>query len=255
MKKNMLVFDTTNLTAPDSDGRPAVRVEEVEVVPSGDGVTDSVIVKLTGANTEANNRITELEARLKVAEAERDAMRDAINRTKSNVLAAIIRGALEKAEKAKAELTEVRGVCVEIGEDREREYQKCKAAEAQLAEAQERIKTLEAANASWKHYHDAGSAAYERATAAEARAEAAESLLEGVKESNQIWKKQYREAEAEVGRLRELVEELRESLEYALRSTGCDGDLCTEDWHEDARRTLANLAALSPAEGGKGVEG
>jgi hypothetical protein len=39
MKKNMLVFDTTNLTAPDSDGRPAVRVEEVEV-----GVNVRVIV-------------------------------------------------------------------------------------------------------------------------------------------------------------------------------------------------------------------
>jgi hypothetical protein len=69
MKKNMLVFDTSNFTAPDSDGRPAVRVEEVEVVPSGDGVTDSIIVKLTGANTEANNRIAELEGQLKMADA------------------------------------------------------------------------------------------------------------------------------------------------------------------------------------------
>lgn len=46
--------------------------------------------------------------------------------------------------------------------------------ESWLKVAEERIKTLEAANASWKRYHDAGSAAHERAEKAEARAEAAE---------------------------------------------------------------------------------
>lgn len=39
-----------------------------------------------------------------------------------------------------------------------------------LQQAEGRIKTLEAANASWKRYHDAGSAAYERAEKAEADA-------------------------------------------------------------------------------------
>jgi len=33
--------------------------------------------------------------------------------------------------------------------------------------------------------------------------------------------------------------ELLEALEFALQQTGCDGDLCTEDWHEEARKAIA----------------
>lgn len=33
--------------------------------------------------------------------------------------------------------------------------------------------------------------------------------------------------------------ELLEALEKALRESGCDGDLCMHDWHDDARAALA----------------
>jgi len=33
--------------------------------------------------------------------------------------------------------------------------------------------------------------------------------------------------------------DLLEALEFALAQTGCDGDLCTEGWHEEARKAIA----------------
>lgn len=35
------------------------------------------------------------------------------------------------------------------------------------------------------------------------------------------------------------IEDLLDALEFALQQTGCDGDLCTEDWHEEARKAIA----------------
>ena len=41
----------------------------------------------------------------------------------------------------------------------------------------------------------------------------------------------------------ERVDDLLGSLEYALRQTGCNGDLCVEDWHEDARKVIGTATA------------
>lgn len=32
--------------------------------------------------------------------------------------------------------------------------------------------------------------------------------------------------------------ELLEALEHALRESGCDGDLCSHNWHDTARRAI-----------------
>lgn len=40
--------------------------------------------------------------------------------------------------------------------------------------------------------------------------------------------------------------ELLAALEKALRDSGCDGDLCTRQWHEDARAAIAKATGGTP---------
>lgn len=41
------------------------------------------------------------------------------------------------------------------------------------------------------------------------------------------------------GRLITAAPDLLNALERALRDSGCDGDLCMHEWHEDARKAIS----------------
>src|SRR5215475_3062133 len=66
------------------------------------------------AAEECNKQKAEFEAQLAEARQERDAFRDAINRTNSNILAAVVRGTVRRAEKAEADAATLRELLREI---------------------------------------------------------------------------------------------------------------------------------------------
>lgn len=132
----------------DDNGNLVLDADEMDAAGVG-------VVEFIEGTPEA--QIAELEARLK------DAEEDKLRITK-----------LEAELREAAELLEKRigyGVGLQcVAEGVRVVIRDLTAAEARAEAAEERIKTLEAANASWKRYHDAGSAAYERAEKAEADA-------------------------------------------------------------------------------------
>jgi hypothetical protein len=53
--------------------------------------------------------------------------------------------------------------------------------------------------------------------------------------------KSHREHQRRKARLEAAAPELLEALKVALRDSGCDGDLCMYQWHEQARAAIAKV--------------